>query len=184
MIGDGDKARLSRIAVDRAYLVPAPKICPIKKCQSSRIHRHHANSRLSRKVAGVWGNKAPCIIDQCEDCGNFWEAWPDDDPGDVVEREPCDTCAYRAGSPESQDPLEWRLLCELPREAAGKGGPFVVGCPWFCCHKGIPIRIEGNDIMFDFAAAGRSATEQPCVGFLRIYWKHKADLEGGKGARR
>lgn len=183
MISEPEKARLSRIAVHPAFSVPPPKICPVKKCQSTRIHRHNADSRLSLKVAEVWGNKAPCIIDQCKDCGNFWEAWPDDDPGDVVERKPCDTCAYRAGSPESRDPLEWERLCELPREAAEKGKT-AAGCPWSSCHKGIPIRIEGNDIMLEFGVAGRSAMEQSCVGFLRAYSKHRADREGGKGARR
>ncbi|MGI9484461.1 MAG: hypothetical protein ACR2RF_00975, partial [Geminicoccaceae bacterium] len=52
----------------RASSVPLPKVCPVKKCQSTRIHRHNADSRLSLKVAEVWGNKAPCIIDQCKDC--------------------------------------------------------------------------------------------------------------------
>ncbi len=159
---------------------PQLSVCVVKKCQSRRILRHGPNSRLARKLAEVWGNRGPCIIDQCRDCGNFWEAWPDDDLGDVVEREPCDTCAYRAGSPESRDPLEWERLCELPREAAEKG-LLTDGCPWFCCHKGIPIRIEGGDIMFDFKAAGRSPAEQTCVGFLRAYWKFRGDLERAKG---
>lgn len=52
------------------------------------------------------------------------------------------------------------------------------------CHKGIPIKLKGGGMEFDFKAAGRSRMEQSCVGFLRAYWKHKGDLERAKGGSR
>ena len=175
MAGNGGEARRRAQAADRGKPIPALKRCPVKKCGSTRNHRHGAGSRLAKKIAQAWGNKHACPIDQCKDCGNFWEPLPDDDPGDLfrddVVREPCDNCAYRVGSNESRDPERWRELVELAERAA-EMPMFAAGRPWFCCHKGVPIKISKGAIEFDFAAVDVQPIHRTCAGFLRVLWAH------------
>ena len=187
MAGKGGDARRRAEALNRGKPIPAMKRCPVKKCRGTRIHRHGPDSRLARKISQAWGNGTTCPIDQCKDCGNFWEPWPDDDPGDlyrdVVDREPCDNCAYRAGSAESRDPEKWTELADLAKRAADTSF-FETGRPWFGCHKGIPIRIAEEGISFDFALTGRTPEQQTCAGFMRIVWAHNgATAARNKGER-
>lgn len=148
--------------------------------------RHGPDSKLARAVASAWGNSVSVPIDQCRECFAIWEPWPDDDPGpelrDIVECDPCPNCAYRAGSPESKDPKEWARLKALAVKAADRG---LVAGPkeWFCCHRGIPIKVDEDGIRFDFEAADVDPLHQSCVGFMRIYWKHNGAEARKQGAQ-
>ncbi|MGI9500202.1 MAG: hypothetical protein ACR2P3_09200 [Geminicoccaceae bacterium] len=157
-------------------IIPKMNICPVKNCGGRRIFRHGADSELARLIAKAWGNRNRCPIDQCKDCGNIWEPWEDDDPGqdlrDNHTRSPCDNCAYRKGSKESADPVAWQWLKSLTTLAAAS---FRHGekLNWFCCHKGIPIAVGDNAIRFDFEAANIDPRQQACAGFNRIVNKQK-----------
>ena len=185
MAGNGGEARRRREAADLGAPIPAPKQCPVKRCKSRRIMRHGPHSKLAKVIARAWGNTVTCAIDQCRECGAIWEPWPDDDPGDLyrddVTREPCDTCAYRAGSGESKDPKRWAKLKELPKKAATMS-LVDPGRPQFCCHKGVPIKISQGDqegsIEFDYEAAGIDPLQQTCSGFLRVLWRFNGASNG------
>ena len=111
----------------------------------------------------------------CVACRAIWESLPDGEPflrdGELMPFvEPCDNCAFRAGSPESQDKTRWRkLLAKLKR-----GGRFY-------CHKAVPISPHGG---FEFPvkrgvqdATGELGPVEDedrmrlCRGFLNAWWR-------------
>lgn len=107
----------------------------------------------------------------CMDCMKAWPLIPAGEDykrdGEVLAfREPCDDCAFRAGSPESKDKKAWKeLLAKL------KGGGS------FYCHKGVPYDLK------DAAQTGTNTYEFPkrpdgeydqanmrlCRGFLNAW---------------
>jgi hypothetical protein len=125
-----------------------PRVCP--KCKSIRIERTTLPpTALSHQ---------PTAYDLCRDCACVWEAYPDDWCEDVVGAASCDNCAFRSGSPEQQNPDEWRALVAELR--AGRE---------FRCHKGAPILnlIEGK---VEFDAAWVQRRGRKCAGFMRLVW--------------
>jgi hypothetical protein len=121
-------------------------------------------------IAKTWGNDVVAPIAMCISCNTIWEPWPEDTPEDVVEREPCDNCAYRRTSSEGRDPDQRENLIESARQAG-----FLMGeapCSIFQCHKGMPIRLSVTppQIRFDPDAAGIGPLDQTCLGFLRVIW--------------
>jgi hypothetical protein len=86
------------------------------------------------------------LYQACADCLAVWEAIPEGehfkrDGEQLAFREPCDNCAFRPGSPESQDKPQWRdLMTQLKA-----GGSFY-------CHKGVPLVTVGqnSNASFDF----------------------------------
>jgi hypothetical protein len=89
-------------------------------------------------------------------------------------REPCDNCAFRAGSPESQDKEEWKKLMEQLRA----GGQFF-------CHKGVPLVTVGEGARASFEFPKRPDGEwdrdrmRLCRGFLNA-WSKWIEREYGK----
>lgn len=107
-------------------------------------------------------------------CGNCRTAWEPFDPADTIDpttpnesfREPCGNCAFRPGSPEQADVVEWkRTIASLKA-----GGSFY-------CHKGVPITpSEGHG--FAYPNGGRNRTKlRLCRGYLNMLpaiWKARA----------
>lgn len=148
--------------------------CPM--CKSDQLIEHGVETPIAQAIARAWGNKPVCPLTQCGSCNAFWESWPEGTSHDCVEREPCDNCAYRKGSAESQDPEKWAELVKMASDAARYGIEDERGRRWFSCHKGVPIKItqgkDGQDggIEFDFKAAGIKPLDQTCAGFLNLVW--------------
>lgn len=143
------KRRADRIAA--ALPAPPPRVCPT--CKSIRIER----------LSGLGGaGGVETDFDVCRECGAAWEAYPPDWCPDVVGAEPCDNCAFRPGSPEQQDPVEWKAMIDRLRA----GGEFK-------CHKGAPMlglldATRGGNLEFDkdwILKHGRT-----CAGFMRMVW--------------
>lgn len=106
----------------------------------------------------------------CFDCRALWETIPSGEQymrdGELMPwMEPCDNCAFRAGSPESKDREKWReLLAKL--KAGGQ----------FYCHKGVPIKQDEIDDGFVRFAYPETAEGQPdkdrlrtCRGYLNAW---------------
>lgn len=126
------------------------------------------SARTVRIPAGFL--ESECQHSACRGCGAFWESLPAGEPyerdGEQIPfKEPCDNCAFRAGSPESQNRDKWREL--LQRLKAGGR---------FYCHKAVPIDPDGG---FDFPTkADAKAILVPdedrmrmCRGFLNAWAK-------------
>lgn len=164
--------------IDHDNMVMITDRCPVVGCGSRSIHRHELGSAIALSVTRAWGNKNECPIDQCMECAAIWEPWPDGTSSDCVEREPCDNCAYRAGSRESADKEEWQRLTFVAKEAAELG---VTGAGRFACHKGIPIKLNMDtgdgqaSIEFDYVSAGIDPLAQTCAGFLKMMWAFQKD---------
>jgi len=148
------KRRAAAYAEGRPFA--PPRVCP--RCKSIRI------SRLEPREGPQFLRKEP--YDVCRDCGTVWEAYPPDWCEEVVGAEPCDNCAFRAGSPEQADPAAWRELIATLRA----GGEFK-------CHKGAPIlgldKAKKNSkgtytVEFDQEWIARHG--RLCAGFMRMVW--------------
>lgn len=100
--------------------------------------------------------RVPTLIGVCRACQAFWEAYPADWKHDAVEAEPCDNCAFRKGSPESEDREGWRALLADLR----KGREFR-------CHKGAPMLIDQAATTVEFDSAWIRTKGRSCAGFLR-----------------
>lgn len=110
-----------------------------------------------------------CLYTACADCMTVWESIPTGEhfkrDGELMPfREPCDNCAFRPGSPESQDKAKWRELMTSLKA----GGSFF-------CHKGVPLVTvsTGSNASFDFPK-GADGIEDPqqmrtCRGFLNAW---------------
>lgn len=104
----------------------------------------------------------PTLMALCADCGAVWEAFPPGWSHDVVEGEPCDNCAFRQGSPESQDKAAWRSMLAKLRHGGQE----------FRCHKGAPILItEATDdhlASAEFDEPWVQRHGRTCAGFYRV----------------
>lgn len=131
------------------------KKCPA--CQSGNIR-----TRLKLRSHDT-------AYDTCIDCKAVWESVPDGEhfkrDGELIAfKHPCDNCAFRPGSPESQDKAGWRLLLEQLRA----GGTFY-------CHKGVAIKTagEGHKADFDFPLGESGLPDKNqmrlCRGFLNAW---------------
>lgn len=135
------------------------KKCP--KCNSGNIVRRQKHPQ---RPDGTF-------YDACRDCMAIWESIP---AGEQYKRdgemmpfhEPCDNCAFRPGSPESQDKAEWRKLIEKLRS----GGQFF-------CHKGVPLETVGTGSLASFEFPKRADGEwdrermRTCRGYLNAWSK-------------
>lgn len=124
---------------------------------------------------------AGVVMAGCLGCGSIWEAIPNGEQylvdGEVMPwREPCDNCAFRAGSAESRDRAEWRDLLERLRG----GGQFF-------CHKGVPLKkdelVSYNRVAFDYPVdgAGEYARDKMrlCRGFLNAWMRWRGLVHTG-----
>ena len=86
-------------------------------------------------------------FDGCMTCGKLWERLP---PGEPFTRDgeqmpfgvPCDNCAFRGGSDERKDSLQWQHLIQSLEEGAD-----------FYCHKGVPFAapdLKVGEVKFEF----------------------------------
>lgn len=117
----------------------------------------------------------------CASCKKAWEPLPEG--ARIVQGEPffpfddpCDNCAFRAGSPESRDKPRWKKTIENLR-AGGR----------FYCHKEVPFEHEfgyahaaGETVMsFDFPKKPDGSWDEdsmrPCRGYLNAWraWMKK-----------
>jgi hypothetical protein len=149
-----EEARELEGALDGAT-APGEYTCPMcGSLETVSLVRLHRGTRMSG----------------CFACRALWETIPDGEThrrdGELMPwRKPCDNCAFRAGSPESQNRVKWREL--LARLKAG--GQFF-------CHKGVPIEqatIAEGLIEFDYPK-GADGKEDPermrvCRGFLNAW---------------
>lgn len=109
------------------------------------------------EVAPAMGlSHIPTRLGACADCKTVWEAFPPGWQHDVVSAEPCDNCAFAAGSPESQDKEGWKSLLAKLRHGQE-----------FKCHKGAPMILaaEAGTVEFDEVWVKRHG--RTCAGFLR-----------------
>jgi hypothetical protein len=140
----------------------------LKKCPECGS----ANIRARLKV-----QSHETLYDICVDCCAVWESIPASEhfkrDGELIAfKQPCDNCAFRSGSPESQDKEAWRNLLEQLRA----GGSFF-------CHKGVPIKTlgkgHGADFKFPLRPDGMPDKDQMrlCRGFLKAWavWMAQAD---------
>ena len=98
----------------------------------------------------------------CSDCGALWEPYEVNqlsDPSDhlSVLKHPCNNCAFRKGSPESQDP--WGMLRILEH--------IEDGCQ-FSCHKG--QRID-SDSPHGYDYSDDPLLRRPCRGAKNLKGK-------------
>lgn len=101
----------------------------------------------------------------CGSCGAAWEPldealiWDRTDPHCCLS-EPCDNCAFRAGSNEQADRKKWRELIGKLKAGAS-----------FHCHKGTPIDLNGGD---GFAYPKDRHQLRHCRGYLNALskWLH------------
>jgi hypothetical protein len=93
-------------------------------------------------------------------CKASWEPF---DPADLLDdgdptssfREPCDNCAFRAGSVEQSNPAKWaKLMSELKVNGA------------FYCHKGVPLD-PASENGFAYPLHKRSKMRY-CRGWLKM----------------
>lgn len=104
--------------------------------------------------------EGPCDVsvpmDTCVSCGALWERETRANP--VAEQ--CSECAFLPGSPEQQDPEEWRKIIA---ETVQKHGMFL-------CHKRVPFTFDAVDGKIDYRfrdADGKVQHGTPCAGWLR-----------------
>jgi hypothetical protein len=109
------------------------------------------------------------FYDVCRVCVAVWESLPEGErykrDGELMAFEkPCDNCAFRAGSPESENKVEWKkLLTEL--RAGGE----------FFCHKAVPLTTigEGSRASFEFPQKADGKFDvgnmRLCRGFLNAW---------------
>ena len=117
--------------------------------------------RTSVQTAPAVGlSHLPTLVGVCIDCETTWEAYPPGWKHDAVEGEPCDNCAFRQGSPESQEKEAWKSL--LAKLRAGQE---------FKCHKGAPIITDPAASTIEFDAEWVRRKGRTCVGFLRMVWQ-------------
>ena len=91
-----------------------------------------ASTKVAVDPALTAGGYGPGLA-VCANCKALWEPFKDDDIWDDDDhlcsfKEPCDNCAFRKGSPEQADRVEWAGIMESVKEHGG-----------FFCHKGVPI---------------------------------------------
>lgn len=98
----------------------------------------------------------PTMFGVCADCRTMWEAFPDNWSHDAVEADPCDNCAFAAGSPESADRDGWRSM--LAKLRFGQE---------FRCHKGAPMVIDNEAGTVEFDAEWVNKHGRSCAGFVR-----------------
>jgi len=120
--------------------------CP--RCRSRRT--------LVSEAPAMGLSKIPTLIGVCAECETLWEAFPADWEHDACAAEPCDNCAFRAGSPESEDKDGWRSL--LVKLKHGQE---------FKCHKGAPIIIDKAASTIEFDEAWVRQHGRTCAGFVR-----------------
>ena len=153
-------------------LPPRSVHCPVLTCRHRHVIHHPPTSELSLRLAKAWGGVTPADHHQCCKCFAVWESLPAGWSDDAVERGtrmgPCDTCAFRATSPETRDPEKRAKLHEL----ASGNDPYAILTKPFCCHKGVPIKltVDPPSVEFDYAAAGLSPADRLCSGFMRMVW--------------
>ena len=106
----------------------------------------------------------------CADCSAVWEPldeaqiWDRTDPYCSF-KEPCNNCAFRPGSPESENKEKWRALLESLKAGAQ-----------FDCHKGVPIDPTSEDGFLYPKKEGEPdrARLRLCRGYLNAlgtWWK-------------
>lgn len=157
------------MSADPVYTPTVEQLTACPACGSSNIMNFPAMS-IKDETA-----------DPCGGCMDCMKAWPMIPAGEDYKRdgemlafkEPCDDCAFRAGSPESRDKKAWRsLLSQL--KAGGQ----------FYCHKGVPFDLK------DSARTGAQVYEFPkrpdgqhdqanmrlCRGFLNA-WSRWMDAD-------
>jgi hypothetical protein len=69
---------------------------------------------------------------------------------------PCDDCAFRAGSPERDDPAVWAAL----QQHVTAGEPFF-------CHQGMHLTARGRYVPRDETAQGVPVGHPRCAGWDR-----------------
>ncbi|HEX9648903.1 MAG TPA: hypothetical protein VGB88_15460 [Alphaproteobacteria bacterium] len=122
--------------------------CPRCACRKVRHVSHGGTPFYARN------------LEVCVNCGALWEPLPpggdhrDSDGTPFPFPEPCDNCAFRAGSPEQQDTPEWKKMMAKLKA----GGPFY-------CHKGVPIEPDGEH-GFAYPKAHRKL--RLCRGYLHM----------------
>ncbi len=161
-------------------------------CGIARPREHHCPACRSRKIADLPVTQLASTISGldcdwmgCLDCKAVWEPFPANYVRDPVCAEPCDNCAFRAGSPEQADPERWKALIESLKPDAGYS--YFTGR--FFCHKGVPIDMAkgpGNflfpqkPVLMDgepmrnpdgsIVTTEDIAKMRTCSGFLRMFW--------------
>lgn len=156
------EARSRRLALQRGQPLPED----LHRCPDCHGHR----TAVEMAPSQIAMSHVPTLMGVCADCGAFWEAYPPGWKHDAVDGEPCDNCAFRPGSPESEDKAEWKSL--LAKLRAGQE---------FKCHKGAPILLDKKTGAVEFDAAWVQRNGRTCVGFLRAMWKWGDWLENRYG---
>lgn len=135
------------------YLRGSTAQCP--KCGSRRVS-HDPILELKGYGPGLAA---------CGNCRTLWEPFPAEAVWDRSDpacsfREPCNNCAFRAGSQEQQDRERWKALIGSLKA----GGSFY-------CHKGVPIE---PDAEHGFAYPEDRSRLRLCRGYLNALggmWK-------------
>lgn len=101
-----------------------------------------ASTKVAYDPALVFQGYGPGLA-ACSNCKSVWEPFDDADIWDDDDHlcsfsEPCNNCAFRKGSPEQADPVEWAGIMENVENHGG-----------FYCHKGVPIGV-GSEHGFDY----------------------------------
>lgn len=143
-MGEARRRRLALIA--GAPLAQDMNRCP--SCGSFRTVIEQAPPLAMSHTATLMG--------VCVDCRTLWEAYPPTWSHDAVEAEPCDNCAFRPGSPESQDREAWKSL--LTKLRLGRE---------FKCHKGAPLKIDHEAGTIEFDEGWVRTRGRTCAGFVR-----------------
>lgn len=121
---------------------------------------------MPREISGHFYATA---IEVCANCMTAWEPF---DPADLLDagdisssfREPCDNCAFRAGSVEQRDGERWAELMDKLKQDDGR----------FYCHKGLPLD-PGGEHGFAYPVS-KPRKMRLCRGFLRM-WGARVDKE-------
>lgn len=117
--------------------------CP--KCGSRKV------DQIAQHITDFYANQ----IEVCGNCGTAWEPMPeggnhlDDDGTPFPFPEPCNNCAFRAGSPEQQDAETWRDMIASLKSGGAK----------FYCHKGVPLSPNSKD-GFDYPKRRNKAASE------------------------
>lgn len=152
----GEASRRRAAALRGEFWPGGEKRCPT--CFGTRVVCEAAPA-LSAEVEFYSRRLAMCV------CGEVWEPideasiWDRSDPH-CSALEPCDNCAFRAGSPESRDAKKWGELLASLRA----GGSFY-------CHKGVPI---APDSEHGFKYPSDRSRLRLCRGYLNAlgkWWK-------------
>lgn len=143
------------------YLRGSNERCP--KCSSRKV-----TTDPTMQFKG-YGPGIAC----CQNCKTIWEPfdpkqiWDTTDPHCSF-KDPCNNCAFRAGSPEQADLEKWRALIDQLKCGAS-----------FYCHKGVPIEPDAEHgfayptktLTIDIAGSHTVKTSDPkklrlCRGYL------------------